>query len=351
MNWNWFWKSEPEEKKAEPAPPEKKLGGPFDEGNVHKPLDAFVQQVHTPGTPGADCNAVRRSGKDASQLSAVEFDSCYYGQVDGSGRSRELKTPVMRADTDGDSTLQPRPKLERLTTEGVTMDSRRLDVFVHALPAVRPVSFTNGTLKSAGTAAMISQDGIMVTNHHVVEGSNGVLDVRLLRPDGTEEVRHARVVKVNEKQDLALLQLDHTSGETFAALPLSKSTSWREREPLVEMGNANGEGKISMAKTRYGRMLTQKDVPFDQQPPYVLPDRTIYELEATVPHGYSGGVVLSVPGSEKTSDGITRAGTSAIRGITVYSNLDNKSYVIPAARVQFLLDEYRKEQAAKQPAK
>lgn len=344
---SWWWKSEPEEKKAETKPPERNLGGPFDESNVGKPLDTFVQQVHGPGTANVDCNSVRSSGKDASQLSVVEFDSCYYGQVDNRGRSRELKTPVMQPDTDGDSTLQPRPRLERLTTEGVTMDSRRLDVFVHALPAVRPVSFDNGKNKSAGTAAMISPDGLMITNHHVVDGSNGVLQVRMLRPDGTEEVRNARVVKVNPKQDLALLQVDRANGETFAALPLSKSTSWREREPLVEMGNANGEGQISMAKTRYGRMLSQRDIPFNQQPPYVLPDRTIYEMEATVPHGYSGGVVLSVPGSERTGDGITRIGTSAIRGITVYSNLDNKSYIVPAARVQFLLDEYRKEQAAK----
>lgn len=339
----WWWNSKPEEKK-QATTPENHLGGPFDESNVNKGIDDFVQQMHK---PGVDCNSVRRSGKDASQISAVEFDTCYYGQVDEKGRSRELKTPVMQPDTDGDATLQPKPKLEKLTTEGMTMDSRRLDVFVHALPAVRPVSFDNGKAKASGTAAMIAQDGIMVTNHHVVDGSNGTLQVKVLRPDGTEEVRNARVVKVNPKQDLALLQLDRRAGETFAALPLSKSTSWREREPLVEMGNANGEGKISMAKTRYARMLTQKDIPFDKQPPYVLPDRTVYELEATVPHGYSGGVVLSVPGSDKNDKGVTRVGTSAIRGITVYSNLDRKSYIIPAARVQFLLDEYRKEQTAK----
>ncbi|MFX5336407.1 serine protease, partial [Acinetobacter baumannii] len=80
------------------------------------------------------------------------------------------------------------------------------------------------------------------TNNHVVEGSGGTLKVKVLNKDGTEEERTAHVVKLVPTQDLALLQVDHKPGETFQALPLSKETSWRAREPLVEMGNANGEG-------------------------------------------------------------------------------------------------------------
>ena len=113
------------------------------------------------------------------------------------------------------------------------------------------------------------------------------------------------------------------------------------------MGNANGEGKISMAKARYGKMVNQDEIPFQQQPPDVLQGRTMFQMDATVPQGYSGGVVLSIPGSQRTANGVERTGTSAIRGITDYSNLTNSSYIIPAARVQFMLDEYRKEQSAK----
>lgn len=94
-------------------------------------------------------------------------------------------------------------------------------------------------------------------------------------------------------------------------------------------------------------MVNQGEIPFQEQPPDVLQGRTMYELAGTVPKGYSGGVVLSVPGSERTANGVQRTGTSAIRGITDYSNLTNTSYIIPAARVQFMLNEYRKEQAAK----
>jgi len=304
----------------------------------HNALGGFVEQINA---PGADCQKVCGSKKNAAQLTAVEFDNCYYGQTDQQGRSLQLNTPVTYPGKDG----VPKPKLEKITTQGATMDSRRLDVFVHALPAVRPVSFENGANKAAGTAFMISEDGIMATNKHVVDGSTGIVKVKMLKPDGSEEVRNAQVVKVSASQDLALLQVDKRPGETFKWLPLSKVTSWKEREPLVEMGNANGEGKISMARSRYHSMVTQKDIPFDQQPPDVLQERTMYQLDSVVPKGYSGGVVLSVPGSTPDARGhMTRLGTFSVRGITDYSDTTNKAWMIPAARVQFMLDEYRKEQ-------
>lgn len=301
----------------------------------------FVQQINS---PEVDCKSIYSKPVNARSITALEFDNCYYGQTNSTGRSRELATPVMQPGADG----VPKPQMERITTQGTTMDSRRLDVFMHALPAVRPVSFDTAHGRKSGTAVTVSEDGLMVTNKHVVDGSNGTLNVTMLGKDGKEETRTARVVKVEGKQDLALLQLDRKPGETFLALPLSKETSWRQREPLVEMGNANGEGKISMAKSRYEDMVRQSDIPFDKQPPEVRQGRTMFKLEATVPHGYSGGVVLSVPGSERRSDGqVHRLGTSAIRAITDYSDTDRTAYVIPAARVQELLDQYRRDQAKK----
>jgi S1-C subfamily serine protease len=240
----------------------------------------------------------------------------------------------------------PTPQMEKITTQGVTTDSRRLDVFVHALPSVRPVSWGQPGAGSSGTAFVVSQDGLMVTNKHVVDGSNGTLQVKMLKADGTEDLRSAHVVKVDGSQDLALLQLDRNPSETFQALPLSQVTSWRGNEPLVEMGNANGQGTISMAKASFGSLINQNNIPFLQQPPNVFQGRTMYELNSTVPRGYSGGVVLSVPGSDRDTDGnVIRQGTFAVRAVTDYSDRLHKAWVIPAARVQSLVDQYRREQA------
>ena len=328
------------------------LVGDTQVGGTNQPEpDVFGRFVQQMNTPPPDCSSIYSKPQNARTVSALEFDSCYHGQtMPSNGRSRELATPVMQPGKDG----VPKPVMERITTEGVTMDSRRLDVFMHALPSVRPVSFQDGKSKIGGTAAIISEDGLMVTNKHVVEDTKGkVVDrvnLTIINASGVEEPRTAKVVKVEGKQDLALLQIEPkpgTTAEKFPALPLSKVTSWREREPLVEMGNANGEGKISMAKARYADMVTQSDIPFDKQPPDVRQGRTMYKLESTVPHGYSGGVVLSVPGSERRDGKIHRTGTSAIRAITDYSDTNKTAYVIPAARVQELVDQYRKQQGKK----
>jgi S1-C subfamily serine protease len=346
--WRLFFMDGFEESEEQP----KALGGPFDQSNVDKPYELFVQGLlNQPGTQPVNCKSVRKSGKDAGQLTAREFDLCYYGQTDKKGHSLELRTPVMypatRLDAQGDP--KPEPRMKKLPTIGDSKVSRRIDVYEHALPAVLPVSYENGKKRGAGTATMISEAGLMVTNHHVIEDSNGTLKVKMLRPDGTEEERIARVVFDKPEQDLALLQVDHEEGDKFAFLPISQSTRWQAGEVLVEMGNANGEGKISMAMTHYGTTVSQRDLDFgnDSSTKAVLPDRTLYRLDdATVPHGYSGGVVLSVPGSTCTSEGVTREGTSAIRGITGYSNFTNTSYIIPAATVQSVVNEYREQASA-----
>ncbi|MBN8662009.1 MAG: trypsin-like peptidase domain-containing protein [Candidatus Obscuribacter phosphatis] len=326
---------------------------PFDQMTPgdRQAFERFVQQMTAPNSQdnGIVCKDIYKSKKDATQVTSLEFDTCYFSQTLDNGRSRQIEAPVMQPGADG----TPRPVKEKITTEGVTMDSRRLYAFVHALPSVRPVSFDTAEGKKAGTAFFVSSDGLMATNAHVEEGSQGRLKVKLLRPDGSEEERDAFVVKRSPGQDLSLLQVVARPGETFQALKLSKVTDWRQQEPLVQIGNANGEGKISMAKARFSGLINQNEIPFDQQPKDVYQGRTLFKVEAPIPRGYSGGVILSVPGSQKDvmTGRVTMNGESAVRGVTVYSDTNKTAYVIPAARVQFLLDEYRKEKepTAKKP--
>ncbi|MDR3612970.1 MAG: hypothetical protein P4L53_05335 [Candidatus Obscuribacterales bacterium] len=121
-----------------------------------KPHDAFAHVVQQQNTPGGDCAAVYKGHKSATHITTLEFDSCYYGQTAKDGHSRQLETPVMHSHGDG----KPKPALEKITTEGVTADSRRLDVFMHALPSVRPVYFDTKDGRTSGTAFMVSKDGL-----------------------------------------------------------------------------------------------------------------------------------------------------------------------------------------------
>jgi S1-C subfamily serine protease len=231
------------------------------------------------------------------------------------------------------------------------MKSQLLDAFVHVLPSVRPVYFDKGGLRYSGTVVIVStdgkrvsRDGLAVTNEHVVRGSNGTVQVILKNADGTEEERSAHVVKVDPQEDLALVQLDRKPGETFPALPLSRR--WRPHELLAELGNAGGQGSISMAIANADSLINQSMVPFDKRPPEVSLSRPVVAVAArSVPGGYSGGAVIGIAASEQGPDGrVHRKGTIAARAITVYSDRTDKAYGVPSSTVLRFIEDYKGEQ-------
>lgn len=60
-----------------------------------------------------------------------------------------------------------------------------------------------------GSGVVLTQDGYIITNAHVVEGASGI---NVLFEDGTE--MNARVIGVDEKTDLAVIKV---AGEGLGA--------------------------------------------------------------------------------------------------------------------------------------
>jgi serine protease Do len=89
-----------------------------------------------------------------------------------------------------------------------------------------------GPRSSLGSGFVVSQDGYVVTNNHVV-ASGGQIVVRLDR--GSEHP--ARVVGTDPPTDLALLKIEATG---LAALPLGDSDRLQVGEPVMAIGNPFG---------------------------------------------------------------------------------------------------------------
>src|SRR5262249_27340720 len=85
---------------------------------------------------------------------------------------------------------------------------------------------------SLGSGFIVSPDGYVVTNNHVV-GSGGQIVVKLDR--GTEH--EAKVVGTDPATDLALLKID-ASG--LAVLPFGDSDRLQVGEPVMAIGNPFG---------------------------------------------------------------------------------------------------------------
>jgi serine protease Do len=136
-----------------------------------------------------------------------------------------------------------------------------------------------GQRSSLGSGFIISPDGYVVTNNHVV-ASGGDIIVRLSR--GGEHA--ARVVGTDPATDLALLKIDASA---LAVLPLGDSDRLQVGEPVMAIGNPFGLDQtvttgIVSAKERF-----IGSGPYDE----------FVQTDASINPGNSGGPLLDSRGA------------------------------------------------------
>jgi len=134
--------------------------------------------------------------------------------------------------------------------------------------------------ESMGSGFIISSDGYVLTNHHVVDGAN---KVKVKLSDGREFV--AEVVGSDEQSDVALLKID-ASG--LPALRIGSSNTLKPGQWAIAIGSPFGldhsvTGGIVSAVGRSNPYAGQQYVPFIQ-------------TDVAINRGNSGGPLLNVHG-------------------------------------------------------
>ena len=87
-----------------------------------------------------------------------------------------------------------------------------------------------------GTGIVLSPDGQVLTNHHVVQGANAIKVLSMANGQTFE----ADVIGYDRDDDIAVLQLRGAGGLPVA--PIGDSNSLALGEPVLTIGNANGTG-------------------------------------------------------------------------------------------------------------
>lgn len=100
-------------------------------------------------------------------------------------------------------------------------------------PSIVEIKATSGAGSSTGSGVIISEDGEVVTNNHVVAGASSV-EVRT--SDGTTYT--AKVVGTDSKKDLALIRLQDASG--LKAATLGDSDRVKVGDQVVAIGSPEG---------------------------------------------------------------------------------------------------------------
>ena len=133
------------------------------------------------------------------------------------------------------------------TPEVEKTDAGRLDVKA-VLAAVAPtvvqieVSSEDGIFGAGqGTGFIISSDGQVVTNAHVVEGASSI---KVMLSDGTLKI--AELVQQDPTRDLAVLKIE---GENLPAARLGKSADVEVGDEVLAIGNALGLGDTPTVTT------------------------------------------------------------------------------------------------------
>jgi S1-C subfamily serine protease len=89
---------------------------------------------------------------------------------------------------------------------------------------------------AAGTGMVVTADGEVLTNNHVIKGAESVTATDL----GNGRTYTARVIGYDRNHDVAVIQLEGASG--LATVPFGDSTSVRVGAGILTFGNAGGVG-------------------------------------------------------------------------------------------------------------
>jgi serine protease Do len=146
--------------------------------------------------------------------------------------------------------------------------------FGHAIPKDR-------VEKSLGSGVIVSADGYIVTNNHVVDGADTIM---VILPDTKKELK-AKVVGVDPKTDIAVIKVEE---QGLPPIAFADSSKVREGDVVFAIGNPFGVGET----------VTQGIVSALNKTGIGINDyENFIQTDASINPGNSGGALVDSKGS------------------------------------------------------
>lgn len=170
---------------------------------------------------------------------------------------------------------------------------------------------TYAQAESAGTGIVLSSDGEILTNNHVVEGATSI-SVTVV---ATGAVYTAAVVGTDATDDVAVLQLNGASGLATAALDASGDTV--VGEAVTGVGNAGGTGGTPSASPGTVTALDQTITTQAEQTAASETLSGLIETDADIQAGDSGGPLFDSSDRVVGIDTAAQEGGSTVAGYAI----------------------------------
>ncbi len=274
------------------------LGDPFHE---NEPTVAFATAGgigsgsgggHGPGAPAAPR---RRGRKLVGALAFVVlaggagYGGAWAYDQQGDGGSNGNVTSSLNAGSDATQTSAPSGTVEQVASK--------------VLPSVVQINVKGGQESGSGTGIIISSDGNILTNNHVVEvaGESGTITVAF--NDGTNA--KAEIVGTDPKTDLAVIKADGKTGLTPATL--GTSATLKVGQEVVAIGSPFGlESTVTQGiVSALNRPVSSSDGSGGSSTTFPA-----VQTDAAINPGNSGGPLVDLSGRVIAINSAIRSGTT-----------------------------------------
>ncbi|HEX2068687.1 MAG TPA: trypsin-like peptidase domain-containing protein, partial [Actinomycetota bacterium] len=198
-----------------------------------------------------------------------------------------------------DSTESPSPQSPSPTAPANLSNDPIVRVVDRVAPAV--VNITTQVLevdplgaiqqgRGTGTGFIVREDGIIVTNFHVVEGATRI---RVVLPPPSRDTFVARVIGGDEEHDLAVLKVP---GQGLPTVPLGNSSTVQLGQRVVALGYALAlEGGPTVTSGIISSLQRSIRIP-DPQAGVTRTLQDALQTDAAINPGNSGGPLVDLNG-------------------------------------------------------
>ena len=171
------------------------------------------------------------------------------------------------------------------------------------------------TYQASGSGFIITSDGYILTNYHVIEGSEKVTVATF-----NNETYDAKVIGYDESNDIAVIKIE---AEDHTPVILGDSNSLRVGDPVFAIGNPLGELTFSLTHGIVSAL--SRSVTMDSGS-----TMSLIQTDCSINSGNSGGALFNVYGEVV---GITNAKYSS-SGYSGEASIDNIGFAIPINSVK-----------------
>lgn len=189
---------------------------------------------------------------------------------------------IVTADKPAVVTITTEMKTQEQATDDTTPFDQQFRQFFGQqgipLPQQQPQQRQSQTAEALGSGFIISPDGYIVTNNHVIDNATSI---KVTLDDGTE--LPATLVGADPKSDLAVLKV--VSPKPLAVISWGDSDRLKAGDQILAIGNPFGIGTtVTAGVSARGRDLHSG--PYDD----------FIQIDAPINHGNSGGPLVDVEG-------------------------------------------------------